>query len=114
MPFPYVWGGESKSEGGFDCSGAIYYVQKAIQEPVPRTTSKKYYILASGKDKEWNKGECGDWIWWQFRSDRPYDHIGMHIEQPFAWESGSSTGPVKVKLFKGGFWDKKFKASKTP
>ena len=113
-PYPYVWGGESVDEGGFDCSGAIHYVQKKIGKPVPRTTSAKYYILASGNDKHWNKANCGDWIWWQFSADRPYGHIGMHVNQPHAWQSGSSTGPTEIKLFENGYWDKRFKASKTP
>ena len=112
--YPYVWGGESVKEGGFDCSGAIYHVQKAIGRPVPRTTSAKYYILAAGPEKHWTEAGCGDWIWWQFSAGRPYGHIGMHVKQPHAWQSGSSTGPTEITLFKGGYWDKRFKATKCP
>lgn len=110
--YPYVWGGESKEEGGYDCSGAIYYVQKKIGKPVPRTTAAKYYLMASGEDKHWDEANCGDWIWWQFKPSRPYGHIGMHVKQPNAWQSGSSTGPTEIELFQGGFWDRKFKVSK--
>ncbi|MHB8894182.1 MAG: DUF5719 family protein [Candidatus Geothermincolia bacterium] len=28
--YPYVWGGESDSEGGYDCSGLTYYVQQSV------------------------------------------------------------------------------------
>lgn len=109
---PYVWGGESVEEGGFDCSGAVYYVQKAIGEPVPRTTAAKYYIMAGGEDKHWSEAGCGWWVWWQFSDSRPYGHIGMHARRPHAWQSGSSTGPARIEFFEGGYWDKRFKASK--
>lgn len=113
-PFPYVWGGESKDEGGFDCSGAVYKVQKYIGEPVPRTTAIKMAIMASGERKSWKEGNCGDWIWWSFSPDRPFGHMGMHTEQPYVWQSGSSTGPTRETMFEGSYWDKNFEVTKSP
>ena len=40
---PYVWGGESQSEGGFDCSGLIYNVLNDSGVKVSRTTAQGYY-----------------------------------------------------------------------
>ena len=40
---PYVWGGESKEEGGFDCSGFLYNVLRASGYDVPRDTAQGYY-----------------------------------------------------------------------
>lgn len=111
-PYPYVWGGESVEEGGFDCSGAIYHVQKRIGNPVPRTTAAKYYLMAAGEEKHWNEADCGDWIWWQFSPSRPYGHIGMHVELPHVWQSGSSTGPAEIEMLEDGYWDERFKATK--
>lgn len=110
--YPYVWGGESIKEGGFDCSGAIYHVQKVIGRPVPRTTARKYWILAAGPVTAWQNARAGSWIWWTFNPGRPYGHIGMQTKYPFAWESGSSTGPAKIRLRPGGFWDVHFSGSK--
>lgn len=111
---PYVWGGESREEGGVDCSGAIYNVQKKIGKPIPRTTSKKLAILADGERKHWSEGGCGDWIWWTFGPDRPFGHIGMQVGNETAWQSGSSTGPTSEKLFEGSYWDKNFEVTKPP
>ncbi|MQY03846.1 NlpC/P60 family protein [Actinomadura macrotermitis] len=36
--YPYVWGGESYAEGGFDCSGMIYASYLEAGVPIPRTT----------------------------------------------------------------------------
>lgn len=113
QPYPYVWGGESVEEGGFDCSGAIFHVQKAIGKPVPRTTSRKYFILASGEEKHYSEAHCGDWIWWTLQGHRPYGHIGQHGAKQ-VWQSGSSTGPTNIEMPSGGYWDRHFEASKEP
>jgi peptidoglycan DL-endopeptidase CwlO len=34
----YVWGGESRAEGGFDCSGLIYQAYKRMGIDIPRTS----------------------------------------------------------------------------
>lgn len=40
---PYVWGGESESEGGYDCSGFVYNVLKDSGIKVSRLTAQSYY-----------------------------------------------------------------------
>lgn len=109
-----MWGGDSVAEGGFDCSGAVYRVQKIIHRPVPRTTAAKYYLLAAGPAIHWSAAPCGAWIWWSFSPNRPYGHIGMQVRQPHAYQSGSSTGPTQITLAPNNFWDRKFVASKSP
>lgn len=42
---PYVWGGESESEGGYDCSGFVYSVLNKCGMKVPRTTAQGYSAL---------------------------------------------------------------------
>jgi hypothetical protein len=43
MGVPYVWGGESRAEGGFDCSGFVYNVLNDTGVKVSRTTAQGYY-----------------------------------------------------------------------
>ena len=40
---PYVWGGESMSEGGFDCSGYVYNVLRDCGYNIPRDTAQGYF-----------------------------------------------------------------------
>ena len=40
---PYVWGGESMNEGGFDCSGFVYNALRDSGYNVPRDTAQGYY-----------------------------------------------------------------------
>lgn len=79
-----------------------------------RTTARKYFIYFNDKKtiQDWRNANCGSLIWWTFERSRPKGHIGVHVKQPFIWQSGSSTGPSKEKLFDGGFWDKNFVGSK--
>lgn len=39
---PYVSGGESPAEGGFDCSGLTYYAWKQVGVTLPRSSSAQY------------------------------------------------------------------------
>lgn len=104
--YPYVWGGESYREGGFDCSGFVYSVSKKIGKPLPRTTARKYWILLSNyNQKTWPNAVWGDLIWFTFKAHRPYGHIGIIIAQGRLWQSGSSTGPVEVGIWDGSYWD---------
>lgn len=45
---PYVWGGESRAEGGFDCSGFVYRVLNDTGLKVSRTTAQGYYNKFKG------------------------------------------------------------------
>ena len=110
--YPYVWGGSKFEDGGFDCSGAIFKVNKLMGRPVPRTTSKKYYLTTKGQDNHWSEAQCGWLVWWTLSPNRPYGHIGMHVEHPDIWQSGSSTGPTRISFRTGGYWDRNFESSK--
>ena len=46
LGWPYVWGGESRAEGGFDCSGLIDYALAAAGVPVGRLTAAGLQQLA--------------------------------------------------------------------
>lgn len=108
---PYVWGAESLA-GGMDCSGFVYWIQRQVGDPVPRTTARKYWIYAKGDKAHWSEAKCGFWVWWTFSEGRPHGHIGIHARDRRFWQSGSSAGVYSRRFFQGSFWDKHFDGSK--
>lgn len=44
---PYVWGGESMKEGGYDCSGLVYAVFKNAGIDLGRTTAEGYRRMSA-------------------------------------------------------------------
>jgi cell wall-associated NlpC family hydrolase len=108
--YPYVWGGETILEGGFDCSGFVYSVFKKMGKPIPRTTSKKYWLSFNLEPVNWKDSKCGSLVWWTI--DRPYGHIGIMLDPPTFWQSGSSTGPISDEFYKNSYWDTYFVGTK--
>lgn len=44
---PYVWGGESMAEGGYDCSGALYTAANRAGYKVSRLTAQDYSSIGT-------------------------------------------------------------------
>lgn len=49
---PYVWGGESEAEGGYDCSGFVYRALNDGGVAVSRDTAQGYYNRYKGNKTE--------------------------------------------------------------
>ena len=72
---PYVWGGESMSEGGMDCSGFVYNALKDAGYNVGRTTAQGYRSYGTSVSK--SDMQPGDLIF--FGKDGNASHIGIYI-----------------------------------
>ena len=71
---PYVWGGESMSEGGMDCSGFVYNALKDAGYNVGRTTAQGYRGYGTKVDSSDMK--AGDLL---FFGDGKATHVGIYI-----------------------------------
>lgn len=72
---PYVWGGESMSEGGMDCSGFVYNALKDAGYKVGRTTAQGYRSYGSTVSKA--DMQPGDLVF--FGKNNNASHIGIYI-----------------------------------
>lgn len=72
---PYVWGGESASEGGLDCSGFVYAALKDAGYDVSRTTAQGYRSYGTSVSK--SDMQPGDLVF--FGKDGNASHIGIYI-----------------------------------
>jgi cell wall-associated NlpC family hydrolase len=69
---PYVWGGESLEEGGFDCSGLVQQVFKNLGVDVPRTADLQAEIGTPVASLD--QAMPGDLVCF----NDPVDHIGIY------------------------------------
>lgn len=91
---PYVWGGESLAEGGFDCSGLLQWTYKQFGIDIPRVSRDQ---ATAGRPVSPAEARPGDLVF--FRRDRPApDHIGMYAGDG-QWVVAPKTGDV-VKMQK--------------
>ena len=75
--WPYVWGGESRAEGGFDCSGLIDYAYGAAGTALPgRPTAAGLWQMS----EHISEAELapGDLVFLGAPSNAPY-HVGMYV-----------------------------------
>jgi cell wall-associated NlpC family hydrolase len=70
----YQWGGESP-QTGFDCSGLIQYVWKALGVNVPRTSEQQW---AQGTPIDLSNLKPGDAVFTEMGANGP-GHVGMYI-----------------------------------
>jgi len=72
---PYVWGGESMSEGGMDCSGFVYNALKDAGYNIGRTTAQGY--RSHGQVVSKSDMQPGDLLF--FGNNNNASHIGIYI-----------------------------------
>lgn len=72
---PYVWGGESMSEGGMDCSGFVYAALKDAGYDIGRTTAQGYRSYGTTVNKA--DMQPGDLVF--FGKNGNASHIGIYI-----------------------------------
>lgn len=93
---PYVWGGESEAEGGYDCSGFVYSVLNKCGMKVPRTTAQGYSALG----KKVSNIQSGDLLYFG-KSVKRITHIAIAINSTQMIESRGNSKNTKNNKGKG-------------
>lgn len=94
---PYVWGGESDAEGGFDCSGYAYNVLRDAGFKVTRNTANGYRSLGTKIDA--SKKQPGDLLF--FGSSNKATHIAIYAGDSKMYESIGGSSNTKSNPGKG-------------
>lgn len=95
---PYVWGGESEKEGGYDCSGYVYNVLNDSGIKVARTTAQGYYNLF--KDNKANTLTEGALLFFG-KSVKNVSHVaiaagdGLHMYESIGTSKNTKTNKGK-------------------
>ena len=94
---PYVWGGESMDEGGFDCSGFVYNTLKDAGYDVGRTTAQGYRNY--GEKINQSDMKEGDLIF--FGKNGKATHIGIYVGNGQMIHSSGGSSNTKSNPGKG-------------
>ena len=93
---PYVWGGESEAEGGYDCSGFVFSVLNRCGMHVPRTTAQGYSALG----KKVTNIQGADLLYFG-KSVNRITHIAIAINSTQMIESRGNSKNTKTNKGKG-------------
>ena len=100
LDVPYVWGGESMSEGGFDCSGYVYNVLNDSGIKVSRTTAQGYYTTFKKYEVAKSTICSGDLLFFG-KSKSSISHVAIAISSTEMIESIGSKKNTKTNKGKG-------------
>jgi cell wall-associated NlpC family hydrolase len=101
--WPYVWGGESRAEGGFDCSGLIDYAYAAAGDPLPgRPTAADLWH----DSRPVSAAELlpGDLAFVGAGSGAPH-HVGMYVGGGTVVVAPHTGADVRFEPLAAGGWD---------
>ena len=96
---PYVWGGESP-DGGFDCSGLVFYVYTKHGIPVPRVSHQQYQM---GVPVPYNELQPGDLVFFDIEGTGEIFHVGIYTGNNL-FISATSTYGVVEDGFTDRYW----------
>nr|WP_255430055.1 C40 family peptidase [Streptomonospora sp. PA3] len=92
---PYVWGGESMSEGGYDCSGLVQWAFKQAGVSVPRVTHNQWF---AGEQLDFADARRGDLIFWRNDPTAPdyISHVAIYLGDGRMLESPRTGLDVRI------------------
>lgn len=102
---PYVWGGESLAEGGFDCSGFVQYNFKKVGYTLNRISidqSKQGKYVA----KEYL--QPGDLVFYSLAGNGVVSHVGIYIGNGKMIHSPKTGDVVKTTDITTSYWQSRF------
>ena len=96
---PYVWGGESLAEGGFDCSGLVYDAYRNAGINVSRKTAAGF-ASSMGKVAPISSLQPGDLVAWG-KSPATAHHVAIYAGNGMIWEAPRRGVPVRTRAVSG-------------
>jgi cell wall-associated NlpC family hydrolase len=102
---PYVWGGTSLEDGGFDCSGLTKYVYAKAGINLNRISAdqaKQGYAVARANVQP------GDLLFYSFADDGRISHVGIYIGDGRMIHSPKTGDVVKVTDITTAYWENIF------
>jgi cell wall-associated NlpC family hydrolase len=101
--WPYLWGGESRAEGGFDCSGLVDYAFTAAGAPLPgRPTAADLWRM--GRPIPAAELQPGDLVFVGTAGGAPH-HVGIYVGAGTVLSAPHTGARVGYSPLEYGGWD---------
>jgi hypothetical protein len=101
--WPYIWGGESRAEGGFDCSGLVDYAYSAAGHPLPgRPTAAVLWQM--GMPIARDQLRPGDLAFLGAGTGAPY-HVGLYAGHGIVVVASGRRQPIEAVPLDSVPWD---------
>lgn len=106
---PYVWGGDSKADGGFDCSGFTQYIFKGQGYILNRVSIDQ---AKQGRYVARENLQSGDLVFYSLSGDGRISHVGIYIGGGKMIHSPKTGDVVKTTDITTGYWQSRFITAK--
>jgi cell wall-associated NlpC family hydrolase len=101
--WPYIWGGDSHSDGGFDCSGLVDYAYERAGLPLPgRPTAAVLFSMSTAVARD--RLQPGDLVFLYGRTRAPY-HVALYAGRGLVVVAPESGADVTVEPLSAVHWD---------
>jgi cell wall-associated NlpC family hydrolase len=101
--WPYRWGGESREDGGFDCSGLVDYAYAAAGDPLPgRPTAADLWHMA--RPEAAAELAPADLVFVGTSGGAPH-HVGMYVGDGMVVVAPHTGASVRYEPLAAGGWD---------
>ena len=100
LGWPYVWGGESREEGGFDCSGLVAYAFNAAGYQVGRPVAAGFQQMSAPVPLRGDALRPGDLLF----VGAPAHHVGLVAAPGIAIEAPHRGARVHYERIADGGW----------
>jgi cell wall-associated NlpC family hydrolase len=102
---PYVWGGESLQQGGFDCSGFTKYAFSQAGYSLNRVSTDQ---AKQGTYVPYENLQPGDLIFFSFSGNGVVNHVGIYIGNGKMIHSPATGETVKITDITTGYWQSRY------
>jgi len=103
---PYIYGGDT--EGGFDCSGFVYYAYKSVDIELPRGANDQ---LSACKVIDMKLAEPGDLIFFAEKKSKGVSHVGIYLGGGKFIQAESTEDGVTISSLDEDYWKRRFKCT---
>ena len=108
---PYIWGGQTPSQG-FDCSGLIYYVyNQLLSRKLPRTANGMFQDRGL-KHVPKEALRRGDLLFFQIKSRDKADHVGVYLGEGQFIEAPRTGLNIRISQLDNDYWQDHYLGAK--